>query len=172
MENLEGTPSDELRAIRRDLGHDVEESEKQFHIMLEEKRRALGIELESRGTSQTAESIDGLLIVAKEQGFPSTQKFADATELSPVLVTMLDRGLLSPPSIPHEILDKVAATINRTVEALSQYLQIGPRLAPGASYKAEDAPATEEPQDFFEAVLADPTLSEERREQLLALRRR
>lgn len=172
MENLEGTPSDELRAIRRDLGHDVEESERQFHVMLAEKSRALGIEPQPRADSQHADSIDGLLKAAKEQGFSNTQQFADATGLSPVLVTMLDRGLISLPSIPPEILDKVASTIKRAVEALSRYLQMGPRLAPGASYKAEDAPATEDPQDFFDAVLADPTLSEDRRERLLALRGR
>ena len=170
MENLEGTPSEELRAIRRELGHDVEESERQFLSMLAEKSRAVGIELNSLTTTQTVEPIEGLLKVAKEQGFSNTQQFAEATELSPVLVTMLDRGLISFQTIPPKILNRVASAIKRTVETLSQYLQIGPRFAHGASYKAEDAPGTEEPQDFFEAVLDDPTLSEERREQLLALR--
>ncbi|HEX8162896.1 MAG TPA: hypothetical protein VF538_13585 [Pyrinomonadaceae bacterium] len=172
MENLEGTPSDELRAIRRELGHDVGESERQFHAMLTEKSRALGLELESRAASHPAESIEGLLKVAKEQGFSTTQQFADATRLSPVLVTMLDRGLISFPSIPPKILDTVASTIKHTVEALSRYLQMGPRLALGASYKAEETPATEDPQDFFDAVRADPTLSEERRQQLLDLKGR
>jgi hypothetical protein len=138
--------------------------------MLTEKSRAAGIKLESRTAARTAEPIEGMLKAAKEQGFPSTQQFADATELSPVLVTMLDRGLIHFPSIPAKILDRVASAIRCSVEALSQYLQMGPRLAQGASYKAEDAPATEEPQDFFEAVLDDPMLSPERREQLLALR--
>jgi hypothetical protein len=170
MENLEGTPSDQLRAIRHDLGHDVEESERQFHVMLTEKSRALGIELDSLAASQPAELIEGLLKVAKEQGFSNARQFADATGLSPVLVTMLDRGLISFSTIPTSILDNVASTIMLTVETLSRYLQMGPRLAPGASYKAEESPATEAPQDFFEAVLADPTLSEERRAQLLALR--
>lgn len=170
MENLEGTPSEELRAIRRELGHDVEKSESEFLVMLTEKSRAIGIELESRTVEQAAEPIEGLLKVAREQGFSNTQQFADATELSPVLVTMLDRGLISFPSIPPKILDRVASVIRRSVEALSQYLQIGPRLAHGANYKAEESPAIEEPQDFFEAVLDDPTLSDERRKQLLALK--
>jgi hypothetical protein len=170
MENLEGTPSEELRAIRRELGHDVEESERQFLSMLTEKSHAVGIELGSPAADQQAKPIEGLLKAAKEQGFSNSQQFAEATELSPVLVTMLDRGLISFHSIPTKILNRIASAINRTVEALSQYLQLGPRFAPGASYKAEDAPATEEPQDFFEAVIDDPTLSEERREQLLALR--
>jgi transcriptional regulator with XRE-family HTH domain len=169
MENLEGTPSDELRAIRRELGHDVEGSERAFLNMLTEKSRAIGIELDSPAAAQASEPIEGLLIAAKEKGF-STQEFADATELSPVLVTMLDRGLIYFPSIPPKILDRVASVIKRSVEALSQYLQIGPRFASGANYKADEAPETEEPQDFFEAVIDDPAISEERRSRLLALR--
>src|SRR5207237_1256964 len=128
--------------------------------------RAVGIELELHTAAHSAEPIEGLLKAAKEQGFSNTQQFADATELSPVLVTMLDRGLIYFPSIPPKILNRVASAIRRSVEALSQYLQMGPRLAHGASYKAEDTPATEVPQDFFEAVLDDPMLSPERREQL------
>lgn len=181
MENLEGTPSEELRNIRRDLGHNVEESERQFLSMLTEKSRALGIGLEMRTSAQPVLAdnttlsnddlqIQGLLKIAQEEGFPTSQQFADATELSPVLVTMLDRGLIYFPSIPPKILDRVASAIKRSVETLSQYLQIGPRFAHGASYKADEAPEIEEPQDFFEAVLDDPTLSEERREQLLALK--
>lgn len=170
MENLEGTSSDELRAIRRELGHDVEGTEREFLNMLVEKSRAIGIELDSLATAQATKPIEGLLMAAKEQGFSTTQQFADVTELSPVLVTMLDRGLIYFPSIPPKILDRVASVIKRSVEALSQYLQIGPRLAYGANYKADEAPETEEPQDFFEAVLDDPTISEERRSQLLALK--
>src|SRR5438128_1447230 len=124
MENLEGTPSEELRAIRRELGHDVEESERQFLSMLAEKSRAVGSELNSLTTTRTVEPIEGLLKVAKEQGFSNTQQFAEATELSPVLVTMLDRGLISFQSIPPKILNRVASVIKRTVETLSQYLQI------------------------------------------------
>jgi hypothetical protein len=170
MENLEGTPSEELRAIRRELGHDVEGSERDFLNMLTEKSRAIGIELDSPDAARATEAIEGLLMVAQEQGFSTTQQFADATELSPVLVTMLDRGLISFPSIPPKILDRVASVIRRSVEALSQYLQIGPRFAYGANYKADEAPETQEPQDFFEAVLEDPTITEERRRQLLALK--
>lgn len=170
MENLEGTPSEELRAIRRELGHDVEGSERDFLSMLTEKSRAIGIELDSPDAAQATEPIEGLLVAAQEQGFSTTQQFADATELSPVLVTMLDRGLIAFPSIPPPILDRIASVIRRSVEALSQYLQIGPRFAYGANYKSDEAPETEEPQDFFEAVLDDPTISEERRRQLLALK--
>ena len=170
MENLEGTPSEELRAIRRELGHDVEGSERDFLSMLAEKSRTIGIELNSSADAQATQPIEGLLMVAQEQGFSTAQQFADATELSPVLVTMLDRGLISFPSIPPKILDRVASVIRRSVEALSQYLQLGPRFAHGANYKADEAPETEEPQDFFEAVIDDPTISEERRRQLLALK--
>lgn len=41
MENLSGAPPRELRAIRRELGHDVEKSEREFLALIREKNSAL-----------------------------------------------------------------------------------------------------------------------------------
>lgn len=170
MENLEGTPSEELKTIRRDLGHDVEGTEQRFLSRLRKKSKALGIDLKSRSSIQSAPQLDGLLREAERQGYDDAEKLAEATGLSAVLVTMLDLGLIYFPSIPSKIVSRVASAINSSVEALSQYLQLGPRFAANMSFKSEEAPQLEEPQDFFEAVLDDPTLSDDHRAQLMALK--
>lgn len=180
MENLDGASLEDLRAIRRDLGHDVEGSERSFLEMLREKSQESGIELktsavltpDSDDETGAAEPLPKkrLLTIAKEQGFPNAQRLADAVELSVVLVKMLDRGLIEITSIPPAVIVSIASAVKHPVETLQQCLQIPPRLMPGMQYKADVAPEIEEPQDFFEAVVTDPTLSEERCRRLLSLK--
>lgn len=180
MENLEDASPEELRSIRSELDHNVEDSEEKFLSLLREKSQKLGIELqtsstqtnESKSESQLKNSTSNqrLLIIAKEQGLSNAQQLADATELSVVLVKMLDRGLIDVLSIPSIIVRRIASVIKHPAESLIRCLHIRPRLIPGLQYKADESPELEEPQDFFEAVSTDPTLSDERREKLLALR--
>ncbi len=180
MENLEGASPEELRAIRRDLGHDVDGSEESFLSMLIEKSREVGIELEAPTPPSTELIIEPrlsessqkkrLLILAKEQGFPTAGHLAEAAQLSVVLVKMLDRGLIEVATIPHLVIRNLASVVKHPVEILLQCLQIPPRLTPGLKYKADVTPELEKPRDFFEAVLTDPTLPKDRCGDLLSLK--
>jgi hypothetical protein len=180
MENLEGASLEELRAIRRDLGHDVESSEESFLSMLREKSQEVGINLRMNAARST-ESENGirrkepapkkrLLAIAEEQGLSNAQQLAEATGLSVVLVKLLDRGLIDVLTIHPTITGTIASVLKQSVGTVVCCLQIPPRLAPHLQYKADKSPEVGKPQDFFEAVLKDPLLSDERREQLLALK--
>jgi hypothetical protein len=180
MENLEGASPEDLRAIRLDLGHDVEADEASFLSMLREKSREAGIKLEKNTTRPTELNKQAsftaplpkkrLLILAKEQGFSTAQHLAEAAQLSVVLVKMLDRGLIEVGTIPHLVINNLAFVVKHPVEFLIQCLQIPPRLTPGLKYKADVTPELEKPKDFFEAVLTDPTLPKDRSESLLSLK--
>lgn len=116
----------------------------------------------------TVAPLAGILTAAKEQGLSSRQ-LAKLTGLSVVLITMFDRGMINTKRLPSVIVARIARAINSSAERVLEYLQLGPRFAVDANYKAEDSPGLEDPQDFFEAVRDDPTLSDEERQQLLAL---
>ncbi|HZS04816.1 MAG TPA: hypothetical protein VFD58_08270 [Blastocatellia bacterium] len=118
--------------------------------------------------SEEARGFPGILAAAKQKGLSSAQ-LAATTGLSVVLVTMLDRGLISLGRLPKVIIERLAQALDATTRQVTDYLLIGPRLAPDASYKAEDTPELPEPQDFFEAVRNDPALPPEYRQQLLSL---
>ncbi len=45
MEDLEGATGEELREIRRELGHDIEKSDSEFTCFIQEEYQKLGIEL-------------------------------------------------------------------------------------------------------------------------------
>lgn len=114
-------------------------------------------------------SFKGILPAAKEMGISNFQ-LADLTGLSVVLIAQFDRGLIKVnEKLPLEIVKRIAQAINLTTEQILDYLQPGPRFADNAGYKAEDAPVLTEAQDFPDAVRQDPTLSDERREELLAM---
>lgn len=178
MENLEGASLEELRAIRRDLGHDVEGSEESFLSMLIEKSREVGIEPPAAKSTELiiesplSESLPQkrLLVLAKEQGFPTAKHLAEAAQLSVVLIKMLDRGLIEVSTIPYVVINNLASVVKHPAEMLLQCLRIPPRLTPGLKYKADVTPELGKPRDFFEAVLTDPTLPEDRYEKLLSLK--
>ncbi len=85
------------------------------------------------------------------------------------LIRKLDRRLLRYASIPQEAIDLLAQTLRQQISVITQYLQGGPTLAQGASYRSEKAPALVEQEDFFEAVRNDRTLSDEQRHFWLSL---
>lgn len=114
------------------------------------------------------EPLEGILEAANERGL-SPKRLASLTKLSVVLITMFDRGMISTRRLPRIVVSRIAGAIGSTTERVMEYLQAGPRLAPGTNFKADDVPALEEPQSFFEAVKEDPTLSTEEVEYLLSL---
>jgi hypothetical protein len=68
------------------------------------------------------------------------------------------------------VLQELSEVLGRSQEAVAAYLRQGAAFATGAEYHADEAPTIPGQQDFFEAVLADKTISEPRRKFLLGLR--
>lgn len=159
FEDTEGLNLDDLREIRRIMGHDVEASEKRFLAFLGT--------LPGAPVKETRRF--GVLSRARELGFSIVQ-LANAAELSVALIAKLDLRLFRFTSVPSQVMGKLCDVLNVSTDELAAYLQQGAAFAPGAEYRAEEAPSLPEQQDFFEAVLADKTLSEQRRAHLLGLR--
>jgi hypothetical protein len=112
--------------------------------------------------------LKGILAAAKERSI-SNKQLAALTKLSVVLISMFDRGMISTVKLPRIIVRRIAEAIGTTAERVLEYLQAGPRLAIDTNFKADDVPELEEPQNFFDAVRDDPTLTPQQREYLLSL---
>jgi hypothetical protein len=114
------------------------------------------------------EPIRSLVAEARERGL-SRKEFAAALDLSIALVDKLDRRLVRYRTIPAAIVASLSRVLATGTERVALYLEGPPLLPQGASYRAEQAPAVPEAQDFAEAVSSDRTLTPERKEELLAL---
>lgn len=135
-------------------------------------RRGLGIVHDLLARQERAASIEppiaGLLEAGRARGLAPRQ-LAQATGLGDSLLRKLDRRLIRYASIPREAIEAIATALQREIETVARYLQQGPTFAAAARHRAEQAPQLAEPEDFFSAVRADPTLGEDRREHWLAL---
>lgn len=112
--------------------------------------------------------LKGIVAVAKERGL-SNKQLAAAAKLTVVLITMFDRGMISTKKLPLIVVNRLAEAIGSTSERVLEYLSAGPRFAADMQFKADNAPGLEEPQDFREAVLDDPSIDPELRDHLLSL---
>lgn len=118
----------------------------------------------------TATAISSLFDAGEKLGM---NKFALASKLrlSIGIVTKLNQRLIECSTIPLELVRKLASTIGHTMEDVLDYLRREPTLAPGLSFKADEAPELSSPQDFVEAVEKDRSLDPERKKELLGLTR-
>lgn len=73
-------------------------------------------------------------------------------------------------SVPAWFVDALARGLQSTVDDLGRFMAAPPRLAPGVSYKADDAPSAEQEKITFEDLLKQCKVPDERRQQLLAPR--
>lgn len=73
-------------------------------------------------------------------------------------------------SVPTSFIDALAQGLHTTVEELCRFMAGPPRLAHGASYKADNAPTAEQEKITFEDLLRQCRVPEERRHQLLGSR--
>lgn len=71
-------------------------------------------------------------------------------------------------SVPAWFVDALARGLRSTVDDLRRFMAAPPRLAPGVSYKADDAPSAEQQKITFEDLLKQCKVPDERRQQLLA----
>lgn len=60
MEDLEGATGEELREVRRELGHDVEKSEREFTCFLKDEYANLGIDLISEADTPPPEAASAI----------------------------------------------------------------------------------------------------------------
>jgi hypothetical protein len=162
VESADTMDLEELRQIRRAMGDDVEESERGFLSMLGK------LKAEAEGKSPAQHGIGSLLGKARQLGLDAPA-LADKTGLSVVLVTKLDRRLINCLTVPKKVLEVLANALRATSDAISAYLEQPPALATEGRFRAKENPRTQKPQDFFEAVQTDKSISEERRANLLAL---
>ncbi|HEX9990489.1 MAG TPA: hypothetical protein VGE45_18670 [Chloroflexia bacterium] len=89
------------------------------------------------------------------------QQLADKVKMNRALMGKLNRRLIRPGSIPHAAIEALAAVVHRPILVVTNFLQRGPRFAPG-DHKSAQAPALRL-EEFAEAVLNDSSLSEEHR---------
>lgn len=73
-------------------------------------------------------------------------------------------------TVPASFVDALARGLRSTADDLRRFMSAPPRLAPGVSYKADDAPSAEREKITFEDLLKQCKVSDERRQQLLASR--
>lgn len=178
LENLEGTSLNELREITSALGYDVSAIERDFLTLLNEKlHKNINANLlsNSQVNTQIGEEkeqfkipITGLITEGRKRGL-SNVKLANACNLSITLISKLDRRLITFSSVPVVVIKDIAAVLHQSTEQILVYLQGKPLAASGANYKANASPIMPSQQDFFEAVRADLSISEERRQRLLGL---
>ena len=148
------------------------EESAQKALATEKLENSLGLSVINQSDIETQTKdfwFDGILAKAKTLGIGNFQ-LAEMTKLSVVLIAQFDRSLIKVnEKLPIEVVKRIADSINETSEQLFEYWRGGPRFAKNANYKADESPILPEAQDFTDAVGDDPTLSEERREELLAL---
>jgi hypothetical protein len=112
--------------------------------------------------------IASLLEEGRARGLGPRQ-LAQAADLGDISLRKLDRRLIRFGSIPREAIEGLAGAIHRGADSVAQYLQQGPTFAAAARHRAEQAPQLAEPEDFFDAVRNDPTMSDEQRARWVAL---
>ncbi len=73
------------------------------------------------------------------------------------------------PNVPTDVIKDIAAAIQTSYQAVSDFIRQGPPLAAPGLYRAEEQPQISEPLDFFEEVRLDDDLTESQKARLLAM---
>ncbi len=111
-------------------------------------------------SDDTEDPPDDLFGAGKRLGL-SPQQLADKTKMNRALLGKLNRGLISPDSLPQAAFEILANTLQLTVAAIKRLLHKSPRFALG-HHRATQAPEIKL-EEFSEAVRNEPSLSEEYR---------
>lgn len=170
LENLEGTPAEDLRSILLNVNPDADAKEQEFitHLRsLQTSEAGAATDETPVGEGMPLTPLKGLISEAKKRGL-SVSGLADAARLSPSLVKMLDMKLARFATIPTRVVEELAAALGRGAGEVALYLQGGPALT-ATAYQSEggEEPRSLEQRDFLELVRDDRNLSEERRASLL-----
>jgi hypothetical protein len=123
----------------------------------------------SESSRERPAPIRGLLTEGARYGI-TADMLADQTGLSVPLLRKLDRRVIPADSIPRTVSERLAGALRRNLPVILDYSRLEPRFASGAQHRANQAPALPARlENFFDAVRADPELTDERRAALLAL---
>ena len=112
----------------------------------------------SESASVSVRSFESLIAEGRVNGLEPRQ-LAQISRLGVSLLRKLDRRLIRYASIPRAAIRGLAEAIRSDEASVSAYLQQSPALAAATEHRSEQAPALAEPEDFFDAVRADPTIS-------------
>lgn len=112
--------------------------------------------------------IIGLFEECKRKRLTRSQ-FAEATELSVSLLSILDRRLCDFNSIHVRVIEKISQALDQSFANIASYLNREATFAVAAHRKSGKSPKLAEKQDFLEAVRIDSQIKEEWREKWLAL---
>lgn len=96
-------------------------------------------------------AIASLIGEAKHAGM-SGQEFAKACGLDLALITKLNNRQIKPRSIPVRLVTHIARLLERTVEAVSEYLALPPQALAGRAFLARGKPQSSGQQSFADAV--------------------
>ena len=113
---------------------------------------------------------ESLIAEGRARGF-EPRGLAQAAGLGDSLLRKLDRRLITPASIPRELIRRLAQLIQREAITITVYLRQGPTLGAATEHRSEQAPKLMGLEDFYDAVRADPTISREHAEHWFALER-
>ena len=110
IEDLEGATGEELREIRRELGHDVEKSEREFTCFLKDEYENLGIELISEADTpppEVASAIKPYLgYVSDETGLPPSKIAQAVNSTREFLIQVTQNPDAVKESVCEEICDR------------------------------------------------------------------
>ncbi|MDQ5827086.1 MAG: hypothetical protein M3441_23215 [Chloroflexota bacterium] len=174
LENLEGTPAEDLQLILSNLNPNADNEEQKFVQQLQSLRSSLESAVDrERALSQSLDAnsvapLRGLISEARKRGMTPAD-FADAAQLSTPLVMKLDLRLIRFASVPRQVIEDIASVIESSVEQVILYLQGAPIRTAVVYSEADTHEEKQEQQDFVEATRADDSLPAERRARLLGM---
>lgn len=113
--------------------------------------------------------LQGIIAEGTALGF-TIGALAEQTDLSVAIISKLDRRLLHYSSLPVVVVEKLAKVLHQSFAVIATYLQLNPRPAHGARYRANQSPTLQNLEDFFEAVRNDQLMSEVQRQRWLDLK--
>lgn len=124
----------------------------------------------SQGNDLSARPFRGLLTEGQLLGF-DIDTLADRIEIfSGSLLTKLDRCLIEHTTIPRNTIDNIATIFHRHVSTIHEYFAGQPNFSPAMQHRASQAPSLPSKKiSFLDAVKHDPELTEEQRNDLIAL---
>jgi len=123
--------------------------------------RACRPQMAASVVAQTA-PLTSLLDAARARGL-DMEALAARLSLTEQYIVKLHRRLFAPASLPKSLVRNLADALGSAMDDVAAYLAQPPRLAAGASYRADSAPAVGEQEDFAATLRADAELTDAQR---------
>jgi hypothetical protein len=124
--------------------------------------RACRPQMAAQAAQSEVIAFSSLLDAAAARGL-DIDALAARLSLTEQYVVKLHRRLFAPDSLPRTLVQNLADAVGRATADVAAYLAMPPRLAAGASYRADGAPSVGEQEDFAATLKADPELTDAQR---------